>query len=184
MKGTALGKCADVFNDPSAKATDVVAAGEKATVSLYNGSESDSLDVLRFKRFSEKVVRNTVSIKPQSLPPTSAAAKFHSMRAYYQTQVWRGNDRLLATEWGWYIEDGQLLPILTDLPPAPNTVLEMVRCNCKADCASGRCSCRSHNLDCSPACGECRGSACSNSPHEYSILHEFEDDDKNDDDFQ
>jgi len=31
-------------------------------------------------------------------------------------------------------------------------------------CSSRRCSCKKHGLDCSSACGECRGVGCSNSP--------------------
>ena len=31
--------------------------------------------------------------------------------------------------------DGQVLPILTDLPPAPESLLHIVRCNCKSGCS-------------------------------------------------
>ena len=33
-------------------------------------------------------------VSPESLPPTSAAASFHSLRVYHQVQVWRGQDDL------------------------------------------------------------------------------------------
>ena len=49
----------------------------------------------------------------------------------------------------------------TDLPAAPKSLLKMI-CNCATDCASARCSCLKQGLDCSPACGQCRGTACTN----------------------
>ncbi|GFR94039.1 hypothetical protein ElyMa_000908700 [Elysia marginata] len=40
----------------------------------------------------------------------------------------------------------------------------MIRCNCKSDCRSKRCTCRKHGLECSLACAECKGIRCLNSP--------------------
>jgi hypothetical protein len=39
----------------------------------------------------------------------------------------------------------------------------MIRCNCKTDCKTMRCTCKKHGLDCSPACGICKGQTCLNS---------------------
>ncbi len=55
------------------------------------------------------------------------------------------------------------MPVLTDLPPAPDELLKMI---CLTDCNNMRCTCRKHNLKCSPACGNCKGSACTNSMNE------------------
>jgi hypothetical protein len=33
-------------------------------------------------------------VDPQALPPTSSAAKYHSMRVYLQVQQWMGNNEL------------------------------------------------------------------------------------------
>ena len=71
---------AQVFNNISASKEDVVAAGEKALVCLYNGKPDEGLDSLRYRRYCEKVATNTSRIQPQSLPPTSAAAMYHSLR--------------------------------------------------------------------------------------------------------
>ena len=43
----------------------------------------------------------------------------------------------------------------------------MIRCNCSSDCTSARCTCRKHGLQCSPACGQCRGRGCTNSPIQF-----------------
>jgi len=39
-------------------------------------------------------------------------------------------------------DDGQLQPATTDVPPAPEAIVEMVRCQCKGNCSSNHCSCK------------------------------------------
>ena len=71
----------------------------------------------------------------QSLPLTSAAAKFHSYRAYYAVQEWLGNATdVLPTEWGWKLQGGVLSPVLTNRPVASESVLLIVSCGCKINC--------------------------------------------------
>ncbi|KAL8599888.1 hypothetical protein ACOMHN_016233 [Nucella lapillus] len=65
---------------------DYHSAGEKALVCLYNGRTGDTLDSLRYQRFHEKVSSCATSVQIQSLPPTTAAAKYHSLRVYLQVQ--------------------------------------------------------------------------------------------------
>ena len=50
----------------------------------------------------------------------------------------------------------------TDLPPAPDNLLSVIWCNCHTDCNAMRCTFRKHNVKCSLACGNCRGSGCTN----------------------
>ena len=50
---------------------------------------------------------------------------------------------------------------MTGESPAPDELLNIVRCNCqmtsKTPCGGSRCSCRSNGLKCVPACGtECQ----------------------------
>ena len=54
------------------------------------------------------------------------------------------------------------MPVLTDLPPAPDELLKIVRCNCHTDYSSMRCTCKKHNVKCSPECDNCRGLGCTN----------------------
>ena len=61
---------------------DVIDAGEAALVCLYSGKEGENLDGLRYAKFCDKEATNKVHIRPQTLPPTSAAARYHSMRVY------------------------------------------------------------------------------------------------------
>lgn len=168
---------AKVFNAHSASAHDVVDAGEKALLIIYNGKATDTLDSLRYQRFCEKVASKSSHVKPQALPPTSSAAEYHSLRVYLQVQEWKGSrNELCPTEWGWQECDEGFVPLQTSLPPAPEHLLRVIRCNCQADCSTLRCTCKKHNIECTTACGHCKGSGCTNSQQSH------DDDDGEDDD--
>lgn len=133
---------------------DIVDAGQKILVALCDGKSGSTLDSMRYQSFCSKVALGTQFVQVHALPPTSAAAKYHSLRVYLQVQQWIGNTEVQPENWGWRNTDNKLLPITTDLPPAPARLLRVIRCNCKSDCDTKRCSCKKHGLDCSPACGE------------------------------
>ncbi len=83
--------------------------------------------------------------------------------------IWRdlsGND-LDPQQWGWKREGNMLVPVMTDLTPAPENLLKFVRCKCKLSsrnpCGTNACSCRKNGLKCVSACGDCRGEGCYNS---------------------
>lgn len=65
----------------------------------------------------------------QTLPPTSAAAQYHSPHIYYQVQQWKIESTLHADDWGWTVKNGKCEPNKTDLPCAPKELLEVIRCN-------------------------------------------------------
>ena len=133
---------ANVFSSHSAL-SDIVTAGEKALVSLFGGQPSDGLDALRYKRYFEKLATKSSDIQPQNLPPTSAAARYHSLRVYLQVKQWQGEGAEMSLDdWGWKVSGNQVLPITTDLPPAPQSLLQLIRCNCSLDCSTLRCTCR------------------------------------------
>ncbi len=155
---------AAVFARPSATPADVIAAGEKALVCLYNGRTDMSLDHLRYRKFCDKVVTKKSHVTAQNLPPTSAACKYHSLRVYYQVQQWQGvKDLQSPSGWGWDCTEGTITPIKTDLSPAPDELMRVIRCNCQGDCSGARCTCRKNNFECTNVCGQCRGTSCSNS---------------------
>ena len=130
---------AQLFMTPRANQMDVIQAGEKALLKLYNGHTDENLNELRLRKFCDKSVNSTKAVEPESLPPTKAAAKYHSLRVYQQVQVWMGNEQDVPPEqWGWRIVDGRMIPVMTDLPPAPQEFLEVIHCNCKTGCYSLR----------------------------------------------
>ena len=101
-------------------------------------------------------------VKPENLPSTSAATKYHSLGTYHQVQIWKGRNDLVAQNWGWAVKGNRLLAVHTDRPPAPERLLKAFRCKCKTDCKTSRCTCRKHGLTCSHMCGECKGVSCLN----------------------
>lgn len=82
---------ADVFNCAVATKEEVVEAGEKALLCLYNNKLTDeSLNSLRYTRFCQKVATGKSFLQRESLPPTSSAATYHSRRVYFQIYQWKG----------------------------------------------------------------------------------------------
>jgi len=91
----------------------------------------------------------------EKLPPILEALKQHTLRALVQAKVWGQaavpqRELLDPLENGYHrdSDDGQLQPTTTDVPPAPEAIVEMARCQCKGKCSSNRYSCRSKNLPC------------------------------------
>ncbi len=126
----------------SATCEEVCTAGDQVLVIVYGGGSGESLDSLRYKRFCEKVSTSYSSIHTQILPPTSAAAKYHSLRVYLQILEWKGcGDDVDPLKWGRKESDGKLVPVLIDSSPAPDDLLKMIRCNCHSDYSSMRCTC-------------------------------------------
>ena len=164
---------AEQFYKKDATVDAVIDAGEVSLVCLYSGKEGDNVNGLRYAKFCDKVATNKVHIRPQTLPPVSAAVRYHSMRVYMQVQQWLGVCNMKETDWGWMRKDENLVAVMTDLPPAPDELLRVIRCNCTTDRSTARCSCRKHSLECSTACGQCRGIGCSNT----DISDEDDDDD-------
>ena len=77
------------------------------------------------------------------LPPTLGALKQHILRARVQARVWGQasvpqQNLLDPLENGYHrdSDDGQLKTTTTEVPPAPGSIVEMVRCQCKGNCSS------------------------------------------------
>ena len=96
---------------------------------------------------------------------------------------WKLSDKgMQPEEWGWKVINGKLLPVMTDVSPAPENILRIIRCNCHADCSTTRCTCRTHSLVCSSACGQCRGSGCTNSTRRTYVVEEDDELDESEED--
>ncbi|ELT91946.1 hypothetical protein CAPTEDRAFT_216478 [Capitella teleta] len=107
---------------------------------LYGSNKLGStLDKLRHYKYKQAIEKSslTSTIKLECLPPTSAAAAQHSLRAYHQVQTWCGK-RVDATAWGWQIGGGILAPVETTKGVVPENLLKMVACSCKTQCMKAR----------------------------------------------
>ena len=158
----------DIFKANYASHDQIWRAGEMFVLMLYKAKKTcKSLDNCRYfsymrmmKASQKKISYSVGSVQLETLPPTSAAMKYHAYRAYFAVQEWLGNS-LQATDWGWELNDGTLTPIYTDRPAASDSVLRLVSCGCKKGCGK-RCSCRKAGLDCSAMCSTCIGQICTN----------------------
>lgn len=167
---------AKIFSQNQATHDMIEKAGTKIFLNLYSAKDGETLDTLRYRLFCEKANKSSSHVRPEQLPPTNSAAKNHSYRVYHQICAWK-NIHLNAEEWGWILKRGKFHPITTERNPAPLHLLKVIRCNCKTDCLSMKCSCRKLGMNCSTACRHCQGISCTNTP-----LPDLQDDTEDEDD--
>ena len=154
---------ADIFMDPASSKENVVAAGETGMILLYDGrqTKNTSLTQVRKEKFCDRTALSKMYVSTSAMPPTVSAAKQHSLRVHLQIMAWLGLS-LDPKKWGWELKGSKYYPKYTENQPAPDNLLKVVRCGCKGDCSSLRCSCKRNGLDCSSACKECKGISCRN----------------------
>ncbi|GBO23878.1 hypothetical protein AVEN_84705-1 [Araneus ventricosus] len=120
LKSTELQKVVNIFRDKNACPDDIDEAGQKVLIALYGGKNSKEL---RFKFFQKSLVKNNFNLA--SLPPTIAAAREHSLRAYLQVELWSGFAKS-HLDWGWKETKHGLFPITTHKEPTPPAFLSMI----------------------------------------------------------
>lgn len=144
---------------------DVVSGCEEFLCTLFcpKGQNITTARDLRWHLF--KRLKSDQAIN--KLPPTHGAWKEHIKRAHLQANIWQ-QDLVLhpvipdPLKLGWKEENERLIPILSLVAPAPDSVLQLVKCNCGATNfksttkCSGRCSCKLNNLVCTELCA-CEG---------------------------
>ena len=127
----------------SATPMEISTAGEQALVILYNGTSGEQLDSLHYKHFYNKVCTNASCIHPQTRHPLQLLQ--NTTASEFTPKYWSGKVVVsksgLCMEWEWKKGDGKLVPVLTNLLPAPDELLKMIRCNCHSDCSSMKCTC-------------------------------------------
>ena len=120
---------------------------------LYQpGTTIDRLTELRWWMFRRKQAESN------KLPPTKAAFLESVERSQYQCIIWKTATEPIPTipppeNHGWKREGDIFVPIMTKLPPAPETLLQLVKCGCsKSACDTSRCKCKSNKLYCTDLC--------------------------------
>ena len=72
----------------------------------------------------EKVLKSYKYVNVNDLPMTSRAAQFHNLTSSLSNSNVDGKTgHLDAKKWGWE----QLMPVKTDMPPAPKYLLRVFR---------------------------------------------------------
>jgi len=105
------------FHSDSPFTNDVIDAGEKALVLIYNWHT-------RHKWFCEKVASKTSHLEPQSLPPTSAATRNHSL-CVYLPRMEQLQHFIPETGNGKNVKRSSNITI----PPASEHLLRVIKCN-------------------------------------------------------
>lgn len=109
----------------------------------------------------------TKASEGENLPPTTGALIQHVRRARLAALIGKSYASPCPTiplpeaGNGWY-KDPQLKPVTSEVLPAPESILELVKCQCRGDCQSRQCSCKRNSLPCSPIC-KCKEN-CRNCP--------------------
>ena len=151
---SAMGKYVDlkgasqIFMSPNKNHNEVEQAGNEAPAIIYACKQGTYLSLERASKLSEKVASSSRYVPPECLPPTTDAAKFHSRRVYHQVQVGQGNS-MAATEWGWEEFQTRLRNVLK--PQRRDNVATPAHALAK------------NLLQCTLACGQCKGTTCVNS---------------------
>ncbi len=95
-------------------------------VTIYNGKAEETLDHVRYQRFAEKVAGQTYipSSAPNLTTNVSCSKNFTASVCItkYNSGKGAGNE-LVPEEWGWRESEGSLVPVATNLLPAPEDLL-------------------------------------------------------------
>ena len=161
----------NVFLKSTSSYDEVAEAGEKFLLALYGAANFESLNKYRSVAYKRGVAKMKITnqFKLETLPPTSEAAKQHSLRVYLQVQIWLGNSELSPTDWGWKLRHTMLEPVRTDKPVAHPKLLNLVSCKCKNGCKAS-CTCRKFGLQCTDICAKCSEIGCTNITLEEDIF--------------
>ena len=155
---------------------EVCAQLERFVCLIYKSEVHTQVKDLRWFLFSNRAAEG------ESLPPTTGALELHIQRAHYIAMIWRraaeNHPSLPSPDaYGWeYLEAEEVYtPIRCVQPPAPEAVIELVKCGCKKGC-TGSCKCSKNNIPCTEMCG-CLGFNCKNGQNAVEQLVTDEDDD-------
>ena len=137
-------KYAESFSKDGQPPVIIETAGISTMILLYDGNDKEGLVNLRKKVLLGKVINAKSFVVPENPPLTMPATKFHSFRAYFQVMTWKGNELPNPEDWGWYKKDELLYTVLTDLAPASEYLLKIIRCACKT--GYFQCQCKKNGL--------------------------------------
>ncbi|KAG1694148.1 hypothetical protein GQR58_006938 [Nymphon striatum] len=86
---------------------------------------------------------------------------------------------------GWEDKDTSIMPIMCLKSPAPQALLELIKCGCKGKCDKRQYSCLRNNLHCTPAClcGDCHNQDDAEKSADDGIGDESSSDETGDEEF-
>ena len=110
------------------------------------------------------------------LPPTRGAFEEHLKRAHAQTFLWKHAHEAIMPKldlksgkygYKWGAEGGSpdehWIPIPSSILPAPESVNQLISCNCLGTCSRNTCACFKNKLECTALChARAQNSKCEN----------------------
>ena len=134
---------------------------ERFVCLLYGSTKIKNVKSLRWFMYSRK------QCEGENHPPSFGALLEHIKRAHFISMVYSRNlinmQQLPSPEhYGWKYNDVKEIyePVMTSNLPAPLSVIDLVKCDCKKGCTK-RCSYRKNELSCTEICG-CTDTECLN----------------------
>ncbi|GBN82927.1 hypothetical protein AVEN_250337-1 [Araneus ventricosus] len=119
-----LQQVVSIFHDEKACPDDIDDTGQEVLIALYGRKKSEETSYSRiFKLFQKSLVK--INFNSVFLPPTTAAAREHSLRAYLQVQLWSGFAKR-PSDWFWKEIKHILFSVTTHKEPAPLALLSMI----------------------------------------------------------
>lgn len=76
------------LNQPNVTKEELPESGLSLLAIIYNGQPNDNLTRLCYLSYMNKAATSTFQFRPECLPPTENAAKFHIFRVHFQLIQW------------------------------------------------------------------------------------------------
>ena len=174
LSKTDLSELDTILGDPSATHAAIMECARKFFAVFFGFQPTISMEDARLKMF----LKYKKTLKIQNLPPTSTNLMLHALRAHLQVMLWKSADQPGPppesediTKFGWSYTDGFPMPIVSQYAIAPEALLDVVKCSCKAEgklCETDKCSCRRGAISCTGFCS-CYGTELCKNP--YTMTH-------------
>ena len=126
---------------------------EEFTCTLYGSKSLKIFNELRYALFCAKRGK----IESHQMPPCRDCLQKHTLRANYQTFIWRScflrhPGIPEPEEYGWKSEEESLVIDWMSGSPAPDAVLSLLSCDCSRFCTTVDCVCIANGLRCTDMC--------------------------------
>lgn len=150
-----------------------IAALELFVCQAYSKNGPNNIPGLRWEMFRTK------NLEGEMLPPTRASLLPHILRSNYISSKDKSYKETRPTlppkeRNGWNYKDGEYSPVMCLELPAPQAIIELIKCGCKT-CETKGCGCKKNGLPCTPLC-KCNSNLCMNQIMRSSNDSEDEDD--------
>ena len=125
---------------------------EKLFCHLYGMPERNEINDARHRSFCKNKIP-----EPHQLPPTKDELLQHVKRANYQSFIWKrarhaNPDITSPVGNGWSLSGDVVEVVWMESPPAPESVLELITCDCRRLKCNASCQCKILSLECTDIC--------------------------------